>query len=83
MWRVKKKRSAVVQLAMWKTTFPSRRQLVPFFWTISISNISTNMVVAGSTLSGESGRVPLRVAQSIKMLSKKKKIDKYSNVDSW
>ena len=30
-------------------------------------------VVAGLTLSGESGRVPLRVAQSIKMLSKKKK----------
>ncbi len=28
-------------------------------------------VVAGLTLSGESGRVPLRVAQSIKMLSKK------------
>ena len=28
--------------------------------------------MAGLTLSGESGRVPLRVAQSIKMLSKKK-----------
>ena len=28
--------------------------------------------MAGLTLSGESGRVPVRVAQSIKMLSKKK-----------
>jgi hypothetical protein len=30
-------------------------------------------VAAGSTPAGELGRVPLRVAQSIKMLSKKKK----------
>ncbi len=32
-------------------------------------------VVAGSTPAGELGRVPLRVAQSIKMLSKKNSVE--------